>query len=158
MKKYLLLTLILPVACTPTVRLDTPEPVKIDVAMKVDVYTHEQESSGTADQKKQKEASPAERRRQRMAEVQELKNDRIVGEGHDGFLKMKDVPTDPVYADYAQRIVAEENADRQALFEQEADAEDKPVDVVAREFGERAREASFPGEWVQPEPDQWVQK
>jgi len=158
MKKIILLTLILPVACTPTVRLDTPEPVKIDVAMKVDVYTHEQESSGEARSGKKKETSPSERRRNRMVEVQELKNARVVGEGFDGFLKVKNVPTDPTYADYAQRVVAEENADRQAIFEDEAQAEEKPVEVVAREFAQRAREASFPGEWVQPEPDQWEPK
>lgn len=158
MKKMLLLTLILPAACAPTVRLDTPEPVKIDVAMKVDIYTHEEESSGVAGPGKKKETSPSERRRNRMAEVQELKNARVVGEGFDGSLKIKNVPTDPTYADYAQRVVAKENVDRQAIFEDEAQAEDKPVEVIAREFAQRAREASFPGEWVQPEPDQWEQK
>lgn len=143
--------------CAPTVRLDTPEPVKIDVAMKVDVYTHQQESSGQAGAGKEKK-TPRERRRHRMAEVQNLKNDRIVGEGNDGYLEMHTVPTDPTYADYAQRILAEENDDRKKIFDQQAEEKDKPVRQVAREFAQRAIEASFPGEWIQKPDGEWVRK
>ncbi|MEM6884862.1 MAG: DUF1318 domain-containing protein [Verrucomicrobiota bacterium] len=145
------------VSCAPTVRLDTPEPVKIDVAMKVDVYTHEEQSSGTAEAEKQLK-TPQERRRYRMQEVQELKNDRVVGEGNTGFLVVKNPPTDPVYADYAQKIVTQENDDRNLLFKQEAAAEEKPVDVVAKEFSKRARESSFPDEWIQEDDGTWVQR
>lgn len=144
-------------SCAPTIRLDTPEPVKIDVAMKVDVYTHQEESSGTASNDKNKK-TPRERRRYRMAEVQNLKNDRVIGEGNDGFLVLKNPPADPVYADYAQKIVTQENEDRALLFNEEAVAEDKPVGVVAREFSKRAREASFPEEWIQQTDGSWVQK
>ncbi len=145
------------ISCAPTVRLSTPEPVKIDVDMKVDVYTHEEKSSGNAGKSKETK-TPQEARRYRMAEVQNLKNDRVVGLGNEGYLKMKNVPTDPVYADYAQRILAEENADRRALFEAEAEEKEKPVEVIAKEFTKRAREASFPGEWLENDAGEWAQK
>jgi hypothetical protein len=144
-------------SCAPTVRLSTPDPVKIDVAMKVDVYTHEEKSSGT-NSSGGEEKTPQEERRDRMAEVQSLKNDRIIGEGKDGYLKIKNTPTDPVYADYTQRIISSENADRLILFEEDAKAKDKPTEVIAREFSKRAREASFPGEWVEKNDGTWVEK
>lgn len=145
------------VACAPTIRLDTPEPVKIDVAMQVDVYTHEEKSSGTAGGEKEQK-TPRERRRHRMAEVQNLKNDRVIGEGNDGFLVLREPPIDPVYADYAQKIVTQENADRDLLLKEQAAAEDKPLQVVVKEFAKRARESSFPDEWIQQDDGTWQQK
>jgi len=148
---------VLVVSCAPTIRLDTPEPVKIDVAMKVDVYTHEEKSSGTASADPEQK-TPRERRRYRMAEVQNLKNDRMIGEGNTGFLVLKNAPTDPVYADYAQKILTQENEDRKLLFQEEADAGEKPFEVVAKDFAQRARESSFPGEWVQDDEGNWIEK
>ncbi|MEM1158835.1 MAG: DUF1318 domain-containing protein [Verrucomicrobiota bacterium] len=145
------------VSCAPTIRLDTPDPVKIDVAMQVDVYTHQEKSSGMAGADKENK-TPRERRRNRMAEVQNLKNDRVIGEGNTGFLAVKNPPTDPVYADYAQKIVTLENEDRQLIFQAEASAEDKPADMVAKDFSKRARESSFPGEWIQQEDGTWIEK
>jgi len=145
------------VSCAPTIRLDTPEPVKIDVAMKVDVYTHEEKSSGVAGADKEQK-TPRERRRYRMAEVQNLKNDRVIGEGNNGFLVLKNPPTDPVYGDYAQKIVTRENEDRNLLFQEEAATEERPSEVVAKEFAKRARESSFPEEWIQEDDGNWVEK
>lgn len=144
-------------SCAPTVKLSTPEPVKIDVAMKVDVYTHQQVSSGSNDETTAPK-SPREARRLRMMEVQTLKNDRLIGEGNEGYLVMKQAPTDPVYADYAQRILSEENTDRSRIFESDAKEQNKPAEVVAREFAKRARESSFPGEWIQDETGAWKNK
>lgn len=144
-------------ACAPTVRLQTPEPVKIDVAMKVDVYTHQQASSGETSAETQRR-TPRERRRFRMSEVQNLKNDRIIGEAADGFLKLRKTHVDPVYADYATRIITEENNDRAALFAEKEKEENKPIMVIAREFAKRARESSFPGEWIETESGEWIEK
>ncbi|MGF1677601.1 MAG: DUF1318 domain-containing protein [Candidatus Methylacidiphilales bacterium] len=144
-------------SCAPTVKLSTPEPVKIDVAMKVDVYTHQQTSSGsTAETSAPK--TPRETRRIRMMEVQSIKNDRLIGEGNEGYLVMRQAPTDPVYADYAQRILSEENSDRSRIFESDAKEQNKPIEAVAREFAKRAREASFPGEWIQDADGEWKNK
>ena len=144
-------------SCAPTVRLDTPEPVKIDVSMKVDVYTHEEKTSGGSTTS-EKELTAEEQRRNRMAEVQNLKNDLIIGEAQNGMLKVKEVPVDPVYADYVQRVVAQENEDRTEIFRREAAGKDKPVEVIANEFAKRARESAFPGEWIQLSSGEWKKK
>ena len=70
------------------VNLNTPEPLQVDVKMKVDV-----ENKGAISAKG--EASPlsaAEERRMLSHQVQELKNDRKAGEGKDGLLVLKEVP------------------------------------------------------------------
>jgi uncharacterized protein len=141
--------------CTPTVRLDTPEPVKIDVAMKVDVYSHEvkkDKDDGSA------ALSPAERRRNRMAEVQTLKNNRSIGEGNDGLLHVRDLPSDPAFAAYAQQVVQDENADRTALFTTKAEESGKPLAAVRTEFAAAARQSAFPGEWLQEESGAWINR
>ncbi|NJL19495.1 MAG: DUF1318 domain-containing protein [Bdellovibrionaceae bacterium] len=142
-------------SCAPTIRLDTPEPVKIDVAMKVDVYSHEvkkDKQDGTA------ALNPAERRRNRMAEVQTLKNNRYVGEGNDGLLHVRELPTDPAYAAYAKEVLEAENADRNALFTTKAEEAAKPQSAIRSEFAAAARQSAFPGEWLQEDDGQWVKR
>lgn len=156
------LTLALLTSCAPTLRLDTPEPVKIDVAMRVDVFTHEAEKnpdpSGTDAARSPATSSPHQRQRLRMAEVQTLKNDSIIGEASSGLLEIVQPPTDPDYLAYAQRIVAEENADREAVFSQESADKGRPVEQIAAEFAKRRREGAFPGEWIQSPSGQWTKR
>lgn len=148
--------------CAPTLRLDTPEPVKIDVAMRVDVFTHEAEKSpdpsGAGAVRTPAATSPHQRQRLRMAEVQTLKNDSIIGEGADGLLAIVRPPTDPDYLAYAQRIVTEENADRQEVFQQEASDKARPLEEIVKEFAKRRREAAFRGEWIQSPSGEWVKR
>lgn len=142
-----------------SVRLDTPEPVKIDVNMKVDVYNHD-----APDKKPKGESAPGSgadktpelRRKERMAEVQSLKNDHIVGEGKDGLLSVVKPPAEASYKDYAQKIVDEDNADRKQIFEADAAASKKPVTAITADFARRAREGSYPGEWIQKDDGTWV--
>ena len=136
------------------VNLNTPEPLQVDVKMKVDV---ENKGGMTA----KGEASPlsaAEERRMLSHQVQELKNDRKAGEGRDGLLVLKEVPKDPTYADYAKSVVAKENAAREKLFAEKAEVEGKTAKEYAKEFAERAREGSYPGEWVQADDGKWKKK
>lgn len=145
--------------CTPTIRLDTPEPVKIDVGMKVDVYTHDKkEKTSKGEEENPEDLTPQERRRNRMAEVQTLKNDRVIGEGKDGFLSVHNPPTDPKYLDYAEKVVGEENEDRKLVYEREANTKKKPVQVVALEASKRLRDSAYPGEWVQKDNGDWVER
>ena len=125
------------------VNLNTPEPLQVDVKMKVDV-----ENKGGISAKG--EASPlsaAEERRMLSHQVQELKNDRKAGEGKDGLLVLKEMPKDPTYADYARSVIAKENAAREKLFAEKAEVEGKSAPEYAKEFAERAREGSYPGQW-----------
>lgn len=147
-------------ACAPTLRLDTPEPVKIDVHMKVDVTTSSSSSGAPASSSTTNPPNPPnpqERRRLRMAEVQTLKNDRRIGEANNGLLKLLHPPEDKDYLQWTQSVVADENTDRQAIFQSQANLEKKPLEVIASEFAERARGSAFPGEWVQLPDGKWKQ-
>lgn len=147
-------------SCAPTVRLSTPEPVKIDVNMKVEVTTKSDGSevvSGKAS-KSTEEASPRLRQRNRITEVQSLKNDRIVGEAKNGLLEIQKLPTDPAYQEYAKKVVAAENIDRQEIYQIEADAQNKPESFIIKEYARRLRESAFPNEWVQQEDGKWIQR
>ncbi len=146
---------LLAVACTPAVRLTTTDPVKIDVNMRADIYTH-----GDKDQKDSNPAttaniSPAERRFNRRGEVQALKNNRVIGESNAGQLVMREKPADAEYGAYVQRVVQDENTDRQSEFKEKANELKKPLDVYIKEFAANMRSVSFPGEWVQEEDGTW---
>jgi uncharacterized protein YdbL (DUF1318 family) len=54
--------------------------------------------------------------------------------------------------------VAKENAAREKLFREKAEVEGKTVEEYAKEFAERAREGSYPGEWVQADDGKWKKK
>jgi len=136
------------------VNLSTSEPLQVDVKMKVDV-----DSKGALTTRT--ESSPlsaAEERRNLSHPVQALKNDRKVGEGRDGLLVLREMPAEPGYADFAQETVTRENHARKRLFQEKATLEGKTEREYAKEFAERAREASYPGEWVQDENGKWKKK
>lgn len=136
------------------VQLGTPEPLQVDIKMKVDV-----EQKGGASGKAEKPVlSVAEERRMLSHQVQELKNDRKVGEANNGLLVLKETPREAAYADYAKGVITKENAARVKLFEEKAEVEGKTAEQYAREFAERAREASYPGEWVQKDDGTWKKK
>lgn len=136
------------------VNLNTPEPLQVDVKMKVDV----ENKGGISAKGEESPLSAAEERRMLSHQVQELKNDRKAGEGRDGLLVLKEVPKDPTYADYAKSVVAKENAAREKLFKEKAEVEGKTVAEYAKEFAERAREGSYPGEWIQTDEGKWKKK
>ncbi len=143
------------VACTPAVRLTTTDPVKIDVNMRADIYTHGDKDQKDANPANSTSLSPKERRFNRRGEVQALKNSRSIGESNAGQLAVREKPADAEYAAYMQRVVQEENTDRQAEFKEKANELKKPLDVYIKEFAANARSASFPGEWVQEEDGTW---
>lgn len=157
-KTFLLLSPLILVACAPTIQIATPDPVKIDVNMRVDVVTRQEGGTPTPADKTKKAETPQEGRRLRMQEVQGLKSDLKIGEGNDGFLHIvaKDMKGD--YAAYVDRIVKEENADRDAIFKKQAGLENKPVEVIVKDFAERARQSSFAGEWIQDNEGVWVKR
>lgn len=93
-----------------------------------------------------------------MAEVQNLKNDRVVGENEFGFLTIVRLPKDPAYAAYAQKVVRAENRDREVLYTQIAKREKEPLVVIQKKYSLLWREHSFPGEWVESNKGKWVQK
>jgi uncharacterized protein YdbL (DUF1318 family) len=137
-----------------SVQLDTPEPLQVDIHMKVDV----EQKGGDGEKGKNETLSVAEERRMLSHQVQVLKNDHRVGEGADGTLILKEIPKDEAYADYAKTVVTKENGTRAKLFQEKASLEGKSEAQYAKEFAERAREGSYPGEWVQEESGKWRKK
>ena len=164
------LTLVALVGCKngPTVNLSTSEPLKVDpmkvdLNMRVDVYQH-------ADTSVQKRAVTTQstatedvqtRLRNRMGEIQVLKNNRLIGESHKGLLEIRS-QSPGEFGDYVQRTVDAENKDRLALMQEQAQKKGLPMEEVQRQQAELARNKAFNGEWIEvPQPDgtfAWKQK
>lgn len=148
-------------ACkAPTVHLATPEPVKVDIAMRIDVYQHSREDGKKTDAAL-KSTDASKDRSNRLAEIQALKNSRIVGEGANALLSIRvDTPGD--YGDYVRKTVEAENADRMAVMKSEAAREKIPLTRVQETQADLARKMAFKGEWIEIEKDdgslEWVQK
>src|SRR5690606_2200568 len=92
--------------------------------------------------------SAMDSRRTRMSEIQELKNNRLVGENHLGTLTIKTRPAGE-YGDYVETTVTAENADREILMAHEASEKGVTVDKIREEQWRRWQRTSFPGEWVE---------
>jgi len=141
--------------CAPTINLATPEPVKVDVAVRLDVY---QKTAPTKAKEEQSSMEIAKNRRLRSGEIQSLKNAGLVGENRDGYLDLRVKPTDPKYLAYAEGVVAAENADRAYLYLANAQLQNKPMELVETDYAKLWRDRAFPGEWVQKENGTWTQK
>ena len=140
---------------TPSVNLATPEPIKVDIAMRVDVYQH----GGARAQPSPKpaaETDPARRRRMRMAEIQDFKNQRIVGENREGLLTVVE-ESEGAFGDYVRRTVAAENADRLEEMNRLATERKLPLVEIQKQQAEAWRTRAFAGELVEVEgpPGSW---
>lgn len=147
--------------CLPTFDVDvaTPEPIKVDLSMDVHVYQH-----GKTDEKKSAEQATyraaMDSRRNRMAEIQELKNNRLVGENHLGKLSIRNKPAGE-YGEYVVETVRAENADREVLMRNQAAEKDMPLAEIREEQWEHWKRKSFPGEWIEVREDgrlRWEKK
>jgi uncharacterized protein YdbL (DUF1318 family) len=141
--------------CVPTVNLATPQPVKVDIGVRLDIY---QKTPPTKANEEQSSLQIAADRRLRSGEIQQLKNDRVIGEDRDGYLDIKKAPTDPKYLAYAKSVVTTENADRSVLYLASAQSQSKPLELIEGEYAQLWRDRAFPGEWVQKEDGTWTQK
>ena len=152
----------------PTINLDTKkplkvDPVKVDLNMRVDVYQHPDANA----QKRVANTQPAAaedaqtRLRNRMGEVQVLKNNRIVGESRAGLLEIRNEPPGE-FGEYVQRLVEAENKDRVAMMQDIAQKKNLAAEEVQRQQSELARNKAFSGEWIEvPQSDGtfvWKQK
>lgn len=165
MWRFIFVIVLLTSGCSgPTVNLSTPEPIVVDINMRVDVY---ERSSGSKGADKVKAAAPSDsaasdaRRRSRMGEVQNFKNSRFVGENHQGMLVVIDKP-EGSYGHYVDKTVAEENADRLVIMRGLAAERNLSLEQIQNQQGELWRNRSFNGEWIEMQQDNnawhWVQK
>jgi uncharacterized protein YdbL (DUF1318 family) len=141
--------------CAPTVNLATPEPIKVDVSVRLDVY---QKTAPTKAKEEQSSLVIAANRRLRSGEIQQLKGAHIIGEDRDGYLEIRNPPADPKYLAYAQSVVQAENTDRSYLYLANAQAKNEPMELVGADYAKLWRDRAFPGEWVQKEDGTWIQK
>lgn len=148
----------------PPINLETQEPIRVDINMRLDVYQYGADEEPLTRDLEPLDDSAAEierRRRNRMGEIQVLKNSRLVGENRKGLLEIRSLPPGD-YGDYVQKTVEEENRDRNMLMQKLADQQEIPLDHVMKEKAELFRNSSFRGEWIEaPVGDdryEWKQK
>jgi len=149
-------------ACAgPTVNLATPQPIKVDIAMRLDVYQHAKEASKKSTPTSMTSADPAEARRNRMADIQAFKNSRIIGEGRDALLAIR-VETPGDYGDFIRKTVDAENADRMALIKSEAEKQKTSLPQIQTKQASLAAKLAFKGEWIEvikaDGSAEWIQK
>ncbi len=145
----------------PSVNLATAEPIKVDINMRLDVYQYSSAATKKPAQAQPAPQTPEARRRNRMADIQQFKNERLVGEGHEGLLLIRSKP-EGEYGDYVRVTVEEENADRMDLMKSLAESQKTSLPEIQAKQAELWRNRSFKGEWIEiPGPDgswKWVQK
>jgi hypothetical protein len=147
----------------PPISLSTPQPINVNIAMKLDVYQHNPPSA----EKKTAASAPdtaealQERRRRRLGELQPLKNSRLIGENHLGLLEVR-TATPGEYGDYVRQTVAAENNDRLALMDLLAKTQKVSLSEMQKQMAENAGHSAFSGEWIETQkPDGsyvWTQK
>lgn len=162
---------LLPMSCQKPfdVNVKAEEPIKVDLEMDVHVYQHGGSTATVKTASSQKTngidayAKALDSRRNRMEEIQTLKNNSFVGENHLGLLELRKIP-DGDYGKYVKKTVREENSDRRFLMEYESKTQVKEIETIQSEHWRHAQRKSFPGELIETEdPDNpgtyiWIKK
>ncbi len=144
-------SLLLSACAGPSIRVSTAEPIEVDIKMRVDVYQH-----GSAEVKKTPgsvaanapQSTPESRRRNRIADIQNFKNSRLVGEGHNGLLSVISTPPGE-YGQYVLKTVEEENADRTEVMKAVAERTRRPLPEIQAEQAAEWRTRSFKDEYIE---------
>ena len=129
--------------------------------MRVEVYQY---SSKTEEEKQavKNVETAVENQRNRMKDVQILKNSRYVGENHLGLLTIHDLPAGDK-GEWVRKTVDEENADRAFLMTDKSNASGVALAAVRRQQWEARAQSSFKGELIEVAGDapgsyRWIQK
>ena len=130
--------------CAPTVQLETPRPLKVDINMTIDVHQKKDaDSTKLSTLSDEEEAKAVQRREQRAGEIWTLKNDGAAIEGRQGYLEAQSRSGwDP---EHVRRMVEEENKDRHLLYEREAHESARPLAAIETEAGQRLRQQAYDG-------------
>jgi hypothetical protein len=158
---HALSTLLLLASCKlPDVNLATPKPLEVNLNMRLDVYQYSGDPPKDAAVEKGA-ADAVERQRDRAAEVQTLKNNRLVGENHLGLLQVRELPAGS-WGDYVKKTVEAENEDRAALMRREAERTQRSLGEVQSDQWKLRMEKAFKGEYIEVPGDsgdsyKWIQ-
>lgn len=136
-------------ACSlPPINLSTPEPIKVDVTMRLDVYQYKGDEPTAPDAAQTSYEEAIERQRNRMAEIQKLKDNRFVGEDHRGLLHLREKPAGD-WGTYVERTVNAENEDRMLLMRREAKESNRALHEVQQEQWRLRTDKAYQGEWIE---------
>jgi hypothetical protein len=131
----------------PAIPLTTPAPLEVNLNMRLDIYQYRGDEPG--DKEAAKNASEATtRQRNRMEEIQTLKNNRFIGEDHRGLLAMREVPAGD-WGDYVKRTVDNENEDRNLLMRKLAKEQNKALNEIQTIQWKLRIDKAFKGEWIE---------
>lgn len=123
------------------------DPIKVDLTMRVDVYQYTGESKEDRQAIENVEHA-VERQRNRMAEIQTLKNSRFVGENHLGLLSIRNRPAG-THGDYVEKTVEEENADRSFLMADKANVSGVELATIRNQQWEVRTQDAYVGELIE---------
>lgn len=131
----------------PQVPITTPKPLEVNLNMRLDIYQYR------GDEPQDKEAAryaseASTRMRNRMAEIQTLKNNQLVGEGHRGLLEIREVPSGE-WGKQVNKTVALENEDRMLLMRQKAKESGRTLQEVESEQWRLRTQQANSGEWIE---------
>ncbi|WP_166442808.1 DUF1318 domain-containing protein [Phragmitibacter flavus] len=132
----------------PAISLSTPEPIKVDVTMRLDVYQYKGDEPSAPDAANVSYEEAVERQRNRMAEIQKLKDNRLVGEDHRGLLHLREKPAGD-WGDYVERTVNAENEDRTLMMRREAKDSNRALHEVQDEQWKLRTDKAYEGEWIE---------
>lgn len=149
---------------TPSINLTTSDPIKVDIAMRLDVYQHTPEGNGQASPlatPKSTGVAPVGRKKDREADIQVFKNSGAIGEGHDGLLVILTAP-EGSDGDELRHTVAAENSARMSDMKAAATKQKIPLTEVQGTQAELWRNRAFKGEWIEEKQSdgsyRWVRK
>lgn len=129
------------VGCAPTVHLNTPEPIKIDVAVRVDVHEHGATVSKMDRSLSAEESFAPRRREDRSGQIWAMKNDGAVVEGDNGYLEV--LGKSGWDLAYVKKLADEENHDRKILYNAEARDSGRALSRIEKEAGQRLRQQAY---------------
>ncbi|MBN2011099.1 DUF1318 domain-containing protein [candidate division KSB1 bacterium] len=119
----------------------------------------------TMSDEKKKVLSAVQNRRFNKDDINEFKRDGVVGENNSGFLEIRDytrLNEDPEYRKRVEKIVAEENNDRQTILERSMQVNDQIAgageEAVGRVYAKIYQDESELNTWIQIEDNSWVKK
>lgn len=131
----------------PEVPITTPKPLEVNLNMRLDVYQYRGDEP--QDKEALKNASETtERMRNRMQEIQTLKNNQMVSEDHRGLLQIREVPSGS-WGAQVKKAVAAENEDRMLLMRQKAKEANRPLFEIEEEQWRLRSQQADPGEWIE---------
>ncbi|MFZ4695016.1 MAG: DUF1318 domain-containing protein [Verrucomicrobiia bacterium] len=129
------------IGCAMKVPLSTPEPLKVDISMTIDVRQRSELALGEKRQLGETEVAALRRREARSGQIWTMKNDGVAVETEKGYLEAR-AKTGWTLA-IVEKTVAEENADRKFMYEAEAMAQSRPAAVIEEEAGRLLRQQAY---------------